>query len=157
MPACRSRNLISGPPPLQIECGNPAATGNFLGHTVKNGSYTFATEFVIKGDIFQNIVLYGDAQNAIGYGAGQNRVELWQVKDGKYETLKTQDIPDKYKNIRLELQSRYGHFYTFSWAVKGQKIDSLTSSVQLEAPWLPRWDRAPRVGIRVTGHAGPEK
>ncbi|MNL70928.1 hypothetical protein D3C87_1959990 [compost metagenome] len=78
-------------------------------------------------------------------------MELWQVKEGKRETLQTQEIPDKYKNIRLELQSRFGRFYTFSWAVKGQKIDSLTSAVQLEASWLPRWDRAPRVGISITG------
>ncbi|GGM95656.1 beta-xylosidase [Dyadobacter beijingensis] len=138
---------------LEIESENPAMTGNFLGNTVRKGNYTFAAEVVTKEDALQNIVIYGDAQNAIGYGAGKNRVELWQIRDGKYETLKTQEIPDKYKNIRLELQCRYGRFYTFSWAVKGQKIDSLTSSVQMEAPWLPRWDRAPRVGISITGPA----
>ncbi len=136
---------------LEIECENPARTGNFLGHAIKKGSYTYTVEFVIKDNLFQNIVLYGDAQNAIGYGAGQNRIELWQVKDGQYKMLQTQEVPDKYKNIRLELQSRYGRYYTFSWGVKGQKIDSLTSSVQIEAPWLPRWDRAPRVGISVSG------
>lgn len=136
---------------LEIEVGSTSRTGNFLGHVIRKGDYTFAAEVLMKDDAVQNIVLYGDGQNAIGYGAGQNRIELWQVKDGNYETLKTQEIPEKYKNIRLELRSRYGRLYQFSWAVKGQKIDSLTSSVQLEAPWLPRWDRAPRVGINVTG------
>lgn len=139
---------------LVLECANPARTGNFLGQTIRKGTYTFAAEVVMKDDLMQNVVIYGDAQNAIGYGAGNNRIELWQVKDGVYEVLKNQNIPDKYNNIRLELQSRFGRFYTFSWAVKGQKIDSLTSSVQMEIPWLPRWDRAPRVGISVTGNAG---
>lgn len=137
---------------LQIENNNTIKTGNFLGLTVKRGNYTFTTEVITKNDLMQNIVVYGDANNAIGYGINKNTIELWQVKDGAYEVIKTQEISEDYKDIELKLQSRYGRFYEFSWGVKGQKIDSITSSVQIEAPWLPRWDRAPRIGINISGN-----
>ncbi|MCF0043080.1 glycoside hydrolase family 43 protein [Dyadobacter fanqingshengii] len=137
---------------LEIENTNRINTGNFLGLTVKKGSYTFTVEVTAKKDLSQNIIVYGDAKNAIGYGIRDNHISLWQVKDGVHEVIKTQEIPDKYKDIKLSLQSRYGRFYEFRWDVKGQKIDSLTSSVQIETPWLPRWDRAPRVGVNVSGN-----
>ena len=137
---------------LQIENSNHNATGNFLGLVVKKGNYTFSAEVVAKDDLMQNIIVYGDASNAVGYGIRKNVIELWQIKDGVHEVLKQQQIPEKYKGIKLKLESRYGRFYEFSWDVKGQKIDSLTSAVKIEAPWLPRWDRAPRVGINVAGN-----
>jgi beta-xylosidase len=137
---------------LRIENNNHSRTGNFLGLTVKKGNYTFMTDVVAKNDLMQNIVIYGDADNAVGYGVRKNSVELWQVKDGVHEVIKTQEIPEKYKEIKLTLRSRFGRFYEFSWDVKGQKIDSLTNSMKIEAPWLPRWDRAPRVGINVSGN-----
>lgn len=136
---------------LQIENNNYNPTGNFLGLVVKKGTYTFSAEVVAADNLTQNIIVYGDANNAIGYGVRKNSIELWQVKDGVHEVIKKREIPEKYKNIKLKLESRYGRFYEFSWDVKGQKIDSLTSSVKIEAPWLPRWDRAPRVGINVSG------
>ena len=136
---------------LQIENSNHTNTGNFLGLTVKKGNYTFTAEVISKNDITQNIIVYGDANNAIGYGVHKDNIELWQIKDGVVEVIKKQEIPEKYKDIKLKLQTRYGRFYEFSWDIKGQKIDSLINAVQIEAPWLPRWDRAPRVGINVAG------
>ena len=136
---------------LQIENKNPINTGNFLGLTVKKGSYTFTAELIAKNDLTQNIIVYGDANNAIGYGIRKNTITLWQVKDGVFEVIKNQEIPEKYTDIELTLRSRFGRFYEFSWGVKGQKIESPTASVQIETPWLPRWDRAPRVGINVSG------
>ncbi|TDE10572.1 glycoside hydrolase family 43 protein [Dyadobacter psychrotolerans] len=136
---------------LQIENNNNISTGNFLGLTIKKGSYTFTAEVIAKNEQKQSIIVYGDANNAVGYGIRKNNIDLWQVKDGVYEVVKTQEIPENYKNINLKVRSRYGRFYEFSWDVKGQKIDSLTNSVKVEASWLPRWDRAPRIGINVSG------
>ncbi len=136
---------------LLIDNGNPAHTGNFLGLTIKKGTYTFMAEVITKDSLTQNIVAYGDAQNAVGYGIRKNNIALWEIRDGLYKVLNTQEIPEKYKDIVLKLQSRFGRFYTFCFEVKGQKIDSLYKPVQIEASWLPRWDRAPRVGINVSG------
>lgn len=137
---------------LRIENKNTAHTGNVLGLTVKKGNYIFTAQVVADDDLTQNIVVYGDANNTVGYGIRKNNIALWQIKDGVYEVIKSQEIPEKFKDIILKLQSRYGRFYEFSWEVKGQKIDSLTSSVRMEAAWLSRWDRAPRVGISVSGN-----
>jgi xylan 1,4-beta-xylosidase len=136
---------------LQIENTNQIYSGNFLGLTVKNGNYSFMAEVIGKKDLLQSIVIYGDANNAIGYGATEDHIEMWQVKDGVREVLKRQDIPEKYNDIELKLNTRFGRYYEFSWGVKGHKIDSLGSAIRMEAPWLPRWDRAPRVGVNVYG------
>lgn len=137
---------------LQIENNNHTNTGNFLGLTVKKGNYTFSAEVISQNDLTQNIIIYGDASNAVGYGVRKDHIELWQIKDGVVEVISKQEIPEKYKDIKLKLKTHYGRFYEFSWDVKGQKIDSLSNSVKIEAPWLPRWDRAPRVGINVAGN-----
>ncbi|WP_435356300.1 glycoside hydrolase family 43 protein [Emticicia sp. SJ17W-69] len=136
---------------LQIENKNQTETGNFIGFNIKKGSYTFTAEIMPKTDIIQNIVIYGDAQNAIGYGVRQRTVELWRIKDGTYETIKTQEIPATEKGIILKLQSYNGRFYEFSWVEKGEKMDVANKSSQTETLWLPRWDRAPRVGLNVSG------
>jgi xylan 1,4-beta-xylosidase len=137
---------------LLIENTSSAYVGNFLGLTVKKGGYSFMAEVIAKKELLQSIVVYGDASNAIGYGVTEHYIELWQVKDGAREVLKRQEIPEKYNDIELKLHTRFGRFYEFSWGIKGHKIDSLSSSVQIEAPWLPRWDRAPRVGVNVFGN-----
>ncbi|KQS34026.1 glycoside hydrolase family 43 protein [Dyadobacter sp. Leaf189] len=135
---------------LRIDNTNKGAAGNFLGMVLKKGSYTFSAEVGLN-ELMQHIVLYGDAENAIGLGARDEMLEVWQIRDGKRQVIKSQAIPERFKYIDLKLNSRFGRFYEFSWEIKGQKIDSLTSTVTMEAPWLPRWDRAPRVGVSVSG------
>lgn len=138
---------------LQIENTNQTETGNFIGFNIQKGSYTFSADIIAKEDFMQNIIIYGDAKNAIGYGVRGNKVELWKIKDGAYESIKTQEIPDAKKEVTLKLQSYSGRFYEFSWEVKGEKPDATNKVVQSETLWLPRWDRAARVGLNVSGKA----
>lgn len=135
---------------LRVDNTNKNPAGNFLGLVVKKGNYTFSAEVRLNA-LMQNVVLYGDAENAVGLGVRQELLEVWQIRDGKRQVIKSQSIPDRFHYIDLKLNSRYGRFFEFSWEIKGQKIDSLASTVQMQAPWLPRWDRAPRVGISVSG------
>ncbi|KAA0994169.1 family 43 glycosylhydrolase [Dyadobacter sp. UC 10] len=136
---------------LRIENSATHAAGNFLGLVLKNGNYTFSAEMRLN-ELMQNIVLYGDSENAVGLGVQEELVELWQIRDGKREVIRSQQIPDRYKNMNLKVRSQFGRFYEFSWEIKGQKVDSLTNTVKVEVPWLPRWDRAPRVGVNVSGN-----
>jgi beta-xylosidase len=137
---------------LKIENTNPIETGNFIGFNIKKGSYTFLAEVSPKEDVMQNIVIYGDAKNAIGYGVRGSTIELWRIKDGTHEVVKTQDIQAN-KDVKLKLQSYNGRFYEFSYELKGEKADA-NKVVQLDNLWLPRWDRAARVGLNVSGKAG---
>lgn len=136
---------------LLIENTNLTETGNFIGFNIRKGSYTFSAEVSPKADIMQNIVIYGDAKNAIGYGVRGSKVELWRIKDGAYEVVKTQEIQASNKDITLKLQSYNGRFYEFNYEMKGEKPDAATKVTQLETLWLPRWDRAARVGLNVSG------
>jgi beta-xylosidase len=135
---------------LRVSNTGKGPVGNFLGLVLKKGNYTFSAQ-VRMSELMQNLVLYGDAENAIGLGVRQEMLEVWQLREGKRQVIKSQSIPDSFKDIVLKVNSRYGRLYDFSWEVKGQKIDSLASTVHLEAPWLPRWDRAPRIGLSVSG------
>ena len=136
---------------LELMNVSKTSTGNFLGMVVRKGSYTFKTEVVYNKDLLQSIVIYGDANNALGYGIRDSSIELWQGKDGVREGVKSQEFSGKYSTIELTLTSRFGRWYEFSWRLPGQGITMSGSAGQIEAPWLPRWDRAPRVGINVSG------
>ncbi|RYU93828.1 glycoside hydrolase family 43 protein [Emticicia agri] len=136
---------------LQIENTNPIETGNFIGFTIKKGSYTFSAEISPKADMLQNIVIYGDAKNALGYGVRGSKTELWRIKDGVHEVVKTQELPADTKEVTLKLQSYNGRFYEFSWEIKGQKPEAKNKVAEVETLWLPRWDRAARVGLNVSG------
>jgi xylan 1,4-beta-xylosidase len=136
---------------LQLENSTLTKTGNFLGLVVKGGNYVFSIEATPKDDITQNIVVYGDAENAIGYGVTKNKIKLWQVKDGVYRTINSQEIPGTVTLVDLQLKSQLGRIYEFSWSTKDKNSNSLSQPFKIEGAWLPRWDRAPRVGINVSG------
>ncbi|MBA4849381.1 glycoside hydrolase family 43 protein [Emticicia sp. BO119] len=135
---------------LQIENSNLIETGNFIGFNIKKGSYTFMVEVAPKDELMQSIVIYGDAKNALGYGVRKNMVEVWRVKDGVHETIKTLAIASG-KDIALKLHSYNGRFYEFSYEFKGEKPDAANKTVEVDNLWLPRWDRAARVGVNVSG------
>jgi hypothetical protein len=117
---------------------------------VKNGNYDFSTEIIPKEDVAQNITVYGDASNAIGFGIRKDKLTLWEIKDNVYKVINTQEIKGKFESVNLKLQSRFGRFFEFSWNVKGEQSDQ--PPLKIEGSWLPRWDRAPRVGVNVSGN-----
>ncbi|QMU28688.1 glycoside hydrolase family 43 protein [Adhaeribacter radiodurans] len=124
--------------------------GNFLGLVVKNGTYAFTAEFQPQNKVLQSVCIYGDSKNALGFGINQDSLELWQVKDGRREVLQKLSVPGKNSPITLTLSSRQGKSYQFSWKNKNGKSGSMGKE-PLDGAFLPRWDRAPRVGISVKG------
>ncbi|WP_338876042.1 glycoside hydrolase family 43 protein [Spirosoma sp. SC4-14] len=135
---------------LQLANTTINTTGTFLGLVIKKGSYTFTTEINPVQNSLQSICLYGDASNALGLGVRNNQVELWQVKDGQRRVLRTAPIADVSAPVRLQLRSRFGQFYEFSWQTTNGKTQLMTDA-WLDGSFLPRWDRAPRVGLSVAG------
>ena len=123
-------------------------TGSFLGLVVKKGTYTIDVETRPQSQVLQSLCLYGDANNALGLGVRKGSLELWQVKEGIRQVLKSQPIPETATAITLSLNSRFGEFYRFSWSQNGDKPVLVTES-PVDGSFLPRWDRAPRVGISV--------
>ncbi|WP_420150096.1 glycoside hydrolase family 43 protein [Spirosoma sp.] len=135
---------------LQLANAPATSTGNFLGLLIKKGTYTFSADINPQADILQSICLYGDASNTLGLGVRKGLLELWQIKDGSRTVLKTHSIPENADSIRLQLQSRFGKFYEFGWQTNEGKVQLMTDTLQ-DGAYLPRWDRAPRIGLYVSG------
>ncbi len=128
--------------------GDPA--GSFLGLVVKESSYTLSVKVHPQEDLWQSIGLYGDASNALGVGIRGDSLELWQVKDGVRSQLQTQRLPSRSAPLTLRLTSRQGQFFTFGWLTDGGAFQTL-NPVEIDGRFLPRWDRAPRLGVSVRG------
>jgi xylan 1,4-beta-xylosidase len=135
---------------LKMQNTGSSPTGSFLGFVIKNGRYTFSAAVNPQVDVLQSVSLYGDAANALGLGVQKGTLELWQVKDGARQILKSQSLPENTTTVNLQIHSRFGQFYDFYWSTEGGKPQPLTPSA-VEGAYLPRWDRAPRVGISVSG------
>ncbi|MBD2756793.1 glycoside hydrolase family 43 protein [Spirosoma validum] len=149
---------VSQPEPVftvqngQLQFANTASTptGSFLGLVIKNGTYTLSTDVSPKANLLQSICLYGDANNALGLGVQKGSLELWEVKDGTRTVLKTQPLAENASVVKLQLRSRLGRLYEFGWQTNEGAYQPLTET-PLDGSFLPRWDRAPRVGIAVSG------
>lgn len=135
---------------LQVANTTSGATGSFLGLVIKNGTFTFSAEMSPQGNILQSLCLYGDASNALGFGVKKGWLELWQIREGIRNVLKTQPLPENTSSVILQLHSRFGQFYTFDWETKGDRSHRVTETMP-DGSFLPRWDRAPRIGISVSG------
>jgi xylan 1,4-beta-xylosidase len=127
-------------------------SAGFLGWVLKGGTFTFSADIRPQVQLQQSICLYGDAGNALGLGVRHGWLELWQLKDGVRTVLKTIAVGDTAQSVTVQLQSHAGRFYQFSWAAGSGKVQRLTKT-PLDGAFLPRWDRAPRAGIYVSGQA----
>jgi beta-xylosidase len=136
---------------LQLEVSDnltdPAA--NFLGLVVRKGTYTFAVEVQPQPDVLQSICVYGDAHNALGLGVRNDSLLLWQVKEGTQQILQTVGL--RKQPVELLLHATEGGRYQFSWWYKGRMEPVPVNAQPIDGAFLPRWDRAPRVGISATG------
>ncbi|MBD2700410.1 family 43 glycosylhydrolase [Spirosoma sp. BT702] len=139
---------------LQLINNATQSIGTFLGLVLHKGTFTFSVDFTnTQSDLLQSICVYGDANNATGLGVRKNSLELWQVKEGVKNVLKTQSLPENVSNVTLQLNSRTGKLLDFGWLDKGGKFNPIIET-SIEGSQLPRWDRAPRLGITVSGPQG---
>lgn len=128
--------------------GQPA--GSFLGLVVKKGTYVFSATVTPRDGVLQSVCVYGDAGNAVGLGAGPDSLELWQVKEGNRQVLRREPLPPGSKAVTLRVRGHPGGAYEFGWGTGAAAVQPLAGPA-LDGAFLPRWDRAPRVGISMRG------
>ncbi|UFH56997.1 glycoside hydrolase family 43 protein [Spirosoma sp. KNUC1025] len=133
---------------LQLANTSANPIGSFLGMVLKKGTFTFSAAIHPQSDELQNVCLYGDANNALGLGVRIGMLELWQVKDGTRVVVKTMTIPESSAPVWLQIRSRFGQFYEFGWRTNQDRIQLITDT-WIDGSFLPRWDRAPRIGVSV--------
>lgn len=124
--------------------------GTFLGLVVKKGSYTLSADIVPQASLLQSLCVYGDAQNQVGIGIRPGEIELWQIKAGTRQVLKTQLLPVGTPSVTLQVRSQKGQFYEFGWRTETGDYQPIADE-PLNGSFLPRWDRAPRFGIGLNG------
>ncbi len=135
---------------LQLAHNSTDTAGTFLGWVLKGGAFRFSATIYPQQDLLQSICLYGDSKNKLGLGVRAGQLELWQVKDGVRSVLKTEILADTAQPVTLQLQSRAGRFYQLGWGPDAKNI-KLLAEAPLDGSFLPRWDRAPRAGISLSG------
>lgn len=135
---------------LQLVNNGSDKTGTFLGLVIKQGTYTMLADIAPQADLLQSLCLYGDAQNQVGLGIRAGALDLWEIKAGTRRVLKKEPIPEGTSPVTLQVRSQKGRFYEFGWRTKEGVYQPLTDA-PLDGSFLPRWDRAPRVGIGLSG------
>ncbi|GAB3026374.1 family 43 glycosylhydrolase [Spirosoma pulveris] len=135
---------------LQLTPATGSLVGSFLGLVIHKGTYTFSADIRPQVDLLQSVCLYGDASNALGLGIRADSLELWQVKDGIRQVIKRQVRTPKMPYATLQLRSYAGRFYEFGSLTADGTFQHLTEA-PIDGSFLPRWDRAPRLGISVSG------
>jgi len=135
---------------LQLINEGSDQAGTFLGVVVKKGTYTLSAAIEPRSDLLQSLCLYGDAKNQLGIGIRPGGVELWQIKGGTRQVLKTQPVADNSLLVTLQIRCQGGRYYEFGWRTREGTFVPLTDA-PLDGSFLPRWDRAPRIGIGLSG------
>ncbi|SDJ82824.1 Beta-xylosidase [Catalinimonas alkaloidigena] len=136
---------------LRVKAPASATTvGSFLGQIIRKERFAFSAEVWPQAAVLQGVCVYGDGANALGLGVRHNTLELWQVKEGKREVVQTFALPPGKTPVTLSVVYQPGAAYQFHWQRQGEPVTS-TAPIVLAGDFLPRWDRAPRVGIHVQG------
>ena len=125
-------------------------TGIVLTARPVSGSFVMTTTVRNHNAAIKGLTFYGDANIAIGIGAQNNDIILWQVKDDKFSTLARSAVDDKLPvEIKLELlNDRTCKFY-YRQGDTGWKSLIYNKSIDLDL--LPQWDRSPRAGLHFKG------
>lgn len=142
---------------LHLEVANGASgnpIGAFLGVRVKRGDYSFTATIKPSGSGAAGIAVYGDENNALGMNIKDNSLVIWKVEKGSIQQLGTAKS-DEGGTMQLRMSVREGHLFRFSSSSDGKSWNPIgDAGREIDGAFLPPWDRAPRVGVTVTGKTG---
>jgi beta-xylosidase len=103
----------------------------------------------------KGLVLYGDANAAIGIGVTENNVQYWMVKDGQRIILAEKMV---YNEFPVTLKFVLNNDLTC--AVYCRQLSSgwqqLKENINIKLDFLPQWDRSPRAGLHFLGKENEE-
>ena len=128
-------------------------TGTVLTVRPLTGNYEMRTEVVERNVSLKGLVLYGDADQAVGIGIRNDTVEVWQAKDHQRTVLQAAASSNR-KPVQLKLSVEQGYQCRFFWRENGGQWQQLiTGSAYYNGAFLPLWDRSPRPGLLHQGAA----
>ena len=97
------------------------------------------------------IAALGDSNNSLNLTVGDNRLRLWERRDGKDRMLAETPLP-AYAVLRLRLRALGNGQYRFAWSPDGTTwTDMQPAGETANGQFLPPWDRGVRVGLVAQG------
>lgn len=148
-------SIADGKLRLEVADGsNVNPVGAFLGVRVKHGDYSFTATINPGGSGAEGIAVYGDEQNALGVKIEDHSVVIWKVEKGAIQQIATTKSPEG-ETMKLRMTVSKGHLFRFSSSTDGKSWNPIGDAErEIDGAYLPPWDRAPRVGVTVSGKTG---
>lgn len=145
-------NVVGGK--LQLTA-RPEAAGAVLGQTTYTTDYTATTQLnpsALPAGTQAGLTTVGNVENALALTAGGGKLRLWQLRQGKRETLGEAALPGG-KNLTLRVQAQGGNQYRFAYSPDGgQTWQNLPANgAPVDGAFLPPWDLGVRVGVLAQG------
>lgn len=124
---------------------------NFLGVRPQTGKYSLSAE-VIPGNEMSGIGIYSNTKNLLALTINQNKLILFQIKNGEKEILSEKQIANT-GSIYLKYEAVAGRYFQFFWSEN--EADWLPVKIgnehQVDGTFIAQWGYSPRVGFIVDG------
>ena len=127
-------------------------TGTALTVVPVSGNYEITTEVVNSNNAsLKGLVLYGDADEAVGIGVKDKLVQVWEVKKNTNSVLQ-EELVDVRKPLQLKMKVEKGSECRFYWRNGEGDWNQMKLKVDYyNGSFLPPWDRSPRPGLIQQG------
>ena len=152
---------VENKPPFALSGGQLRLTAQLGGGGAALGRPTLAARYqaiatllapaALPAGTAAGIAALGDPNNSLTLSAGDNKLRLWERRDGKDRTLAETALPAS-AALRLRLRALGNGQYRFAWSPDGtQWTDMQPASETVNGQFLPPWDRGVRVGVVAQG------
>ena len=125
-------------------------TGTVLTVRPTHGTYEMTTEVVNRNGAAKGLVLYGDVTQAVGITCAGDRVQTWQVRQGR-KSLMGEAPLTRPGPVFLRMAVQHGFLCRFYWSMDNHRWKELRPDGQegpfYDAAYLPPWDRSARPGV----------
>lgn len=124
----------------------------FCGIRVGKSDYTFTATIHPNGSAKEGIGVYGDEKNLLGLSIDSESLRLWKSGKGNVQQLAETRLPGS-GSLQLRMTARDGRRFRFFASTDGKQWQAIGDQ-EIDGSFLPPWDRAPRVGLMISGKSG---
>lgn len=132
----------------------PERLGNLLAQRTLRADYRATTTVDVQqleDGVEAGLAAIGDQANAVGVSVSGNEIILWSIKNSERSTLASIALPANQEPIHLQIKTTDGYQMEFAWSNDGDSWNSFNDSQEVDASYLPPWDRAIRIGLTARG------
>lgn len=163
LPVCWQWDFRHSEPSVRFDAGDLVlvgrvdsenVTGTVLTVRPTHGSYEMTTEVANRNGAAKGLVLYGDVSQAVGIACTGDRVQTWQVRQGRKSLLGEVSLSAP-GPVFLRMAVQHGFLCRFYWSMDNRQWKELRPDGQdgpfYDAAYLPPWDRSARPGVIHSG------